>query len=233
MSYHVTGTFIEACDCSSICPCWLDDEPDDDHCTGLFAWQIEDGSSVQGEPVGGRTVVSVSTHSGGRRAGGTITALFVDEAATDRQLDMLGQAFAGDLDGPLKELAAVSGVVVLRARAQISIVSDPQGWSVTVRPAGPPADHLVQATGSPLRFENEDLPMVLSHTALNLELGVPGDGEVEAQRSSELSVQVAVLPAGFVDVTRRSAMRGAFSYLREDDRAGGRAAVPAGPELDE
>ena len=40
MGYLLNGTFVEACDCRLMCPCWTDDEPDDGHCTGLFAWAL-------------------------------------------------------------------------------------------------------------------------------------------------------------------------------------------------
>ena len=29
MSYTLTGSFIEACDCFIVCPCWVDEDADD------------------------------------------------------------------------------------------------------------------------------------------------------------------------------------------------------------
>ena len=29
MSYELQGHFLEACDCNTVCPCWIDDEPDE------------------------------------------------------------------------------------------------------------------------------------------------------------------------------------------------------------
>ena len=82
----LNGTFVEACDCRLMCPCWTDDEPDDGHCTGLFAWSLDAGSTIDGLlAVGGAQVVCVTTHLG-RRRGGNATArglsvLFVDTSA--------------------------------------------------------------------------------------------------------------------------------------------------------
>ena len=41
MSYTLTGSFIEACDCFIVCPCWVDEDADDGHCTGLVAWSLD------------------------------------------------------------------------------------------------------------------------------------------------------------------------------------------------
>jgi hypothetical protein len=62
MPYHVTGPFIEACDCTVLCPCWVGNPPDLGSCTGFFAWSLDTGSRIDGVDVGGHQVVSVSTH---------------------------------------------------------------------------------------------------------------------------------------------------------------------------
>ncbi|WP_396415809.1 DUF1326 domain-containing protein [Kocuria sp.] len=38
MDYTLTGEFLEACDCTVICPCWVDDDPTEGHCTGFVLW---------------------------------------------------------------------------------------------------------------------------------------------------------------------------------------------------
>ena len=38
--YRLVGRFLEACDCYAICPCWIDELPDEDRCTGLYVWDI-------------------------------------------------------------------------------------------------------------------------------------------------------------------------------------------------
>ena len=213
MGYSITGVFTEACDCTLICPCWLDDAPDEDHCTGLFAWQLDGAATIGGTAVGGLRVVSVSTHSGGRRAGATTTAVFVDEAADDEQFGLLTAAFSGQLDGPLRELAAVSGAVLQRSRARIEVSADRAGWHIFVgRPSRPPAAGagLVEVTGNPAAF-GDDEPLALTHTALDAELSVAS--AVVAHRTDQLAVRVPALPGAYLDVRGRSAMRGRFRYV--------------------
>ncbi|WP_305784530.1 DUF1326 domain-containing protein [Symbioplanes lichenis] len=218
MAYSLTGVFTEACDCTLICPCWLDDAPDEDHCTGLFAWQLDPAASIDGTAVGGLDVVSVSTHSGGRRAGNTSTAIFVSEAATPEQFQLLTAAFGGRLDGPLADLAGVSGAVVVTAPARIRIGADATGWHIFVGVPVPtdgldvPGTGLVEVTGTPSVFTDEEEPLTLTGTALNRELGVPGKGEVVAHRTESLAVRVPALSGAYLDVKGRSAMRGKFRY---------------------
>jgi hypothetical protein len=213
MAYSLTGVFTEACDCTLICPCWLDDAPDEDHCTGLFAWQLAAAARINGVAVGGLNVVSVSSHSGGRRAGNTTTAVFVSETATDEQFELLAAAFSGELDGPLADLADVSGAVLLKARARIEVTADTAGWHIFAGVPGrdPVAGAgRVEVTGSAAVFADEEEPLTLTGTALNKELSVTGN--VVAHRTDQLAVRVPELSGAYLDVKGRSAMRGKFQY---------------------
>lgn len=225
MDYTISGRFVEACDCAVMCPCWLDDDPDEGHCTGLIAWRIGDGSDgsaeIDGFDVTGRTVVSVTVHSGNRRGSSAATVLFVDSGANSEQFDLLAKAFGGRLDGPLGDLAAVSGAVLQQELAEIAVDPSDQGWSVTVTVPREGWDvRLVHATGAPKFFEFEDDPLTLRHTALSHELGVPAQQDVTAQLGAELSVSVATLPGGYLTVTGRSGMTGRFSYHHSDGPTG-------------
>ena len=98
MSYALSGTFLEACDCTVICPCWVDDDPVGGHCTGLIAWHLAPGSLINGVGMDDRTVVSVSTHLGNRRDGSNATTvLYVDHGASPAQFSWLIQAFSGQI----------------------------------------------------------------------------------------------------------------------------------------
>lgn len=217
MSYNLSGTFIEACDCTVICPCWVDDDPVGGHCTGLIAWQISSGS-VNGIPVNDRAVVSVSTHAGNRRAGSNTTSVvYIDTAASDDQFRELAEAFTGRIGGPLQDLAEVSGVVVGFERAVISVADAPSAdgqWQVLLHKGNPDVP-IISATGAPKRFDDGANPLTLQHTALDKELGVSGH-TVTAQQGQDLSVNVGALPAGTVTVEGRSGMRGSFSYMFND-----------------
>lgn len=216
-SYAIHGTFIEACDCYVVCPCWVDDEPDEGHCTGLTAWSLAEGSVIGGVPVGGRTVVSVSTHSGPRRVDGagnptTSTYLYVDNRADEAERRELVRGFSGAFAGPLAALADVSGTVVGHDRAHVRIDEYANGrWEVRVSKDGD--SPIVHASGEPRRFDGRPDPLELSHTALSAELGVrPEAPRVVAQGGREMGIHVGSLPGGYLDVVGRSGMRGAFRY---------------------
>jgi hypothetical protein len=185
MSYSLSGHFIETCDCTVICPCWVDEDPVGGHCTGLIAWEIDDGSRISGHDVSGCTVVSISTHAGNRRDGdNTTTMLYIDVTGTGaqdpgtegtsgeadntepletRQFRWLTEAFSGRMEGPLEGLAEVSGTVVGSKRAHISIGAGAakNSWRIKVNPLTPgqqnPAEPCaVEAEGHPQVFDEDD-----------------------------------------------------------------------------
>ena len=234
MSYKMSGHFIESCDCTVICPCWVDDDPVGGHCTGFIAWQIEEDKTalVNGTPVGGCRVVSVATHAGNRRDGNnTTTMLYVqtcpEEAAdedekqlTSRQFLELVELFSGRSGGPLAELSQVSGTVVGARRARIEVnaaadINSKDNWSVVVRPhtGAPPTTVAIHAQGHPTIFDitkGNTKALTLENTAISYELSAVGS--VAAQHGDRLVVNVGALPAGNLEVIGRSGMRGRFSY---------------------
>ena len=219
MGYSLHGTFVEACDCRLMCPCWTDDEPDDGHCTGLFAWSVDPGSTIDTVPVGGAQVVCVTTHLGKRRgvqvAENTLSVLFVDTKdlpEADEVLAALGRAFAGEKAGPLEDLKAVNGTVVLVERAGIAVTENGGVCTVTVtdRTGAKP----VTAVLSPARFDGREA-LTLQRTALSQELGLT-DETVTAHHSDVLTIRAAALPGGHLEVTGRSGMRGPFHYVHKE-----------------
>jgi hypothetical protein len=119
--YQLAGSFYEACDCYSICPCWTGKKPDEGQCTGIFAWDIEQGT-IDGVDVAGLRTVSVSHHSGFRgHDARQRVVIFVDERATQRQSGSLVAAFTGTLGGPLQELADLLGELLSVEHAPITL----------------------------------------------------------------------------------------------------------------
>ncbi len=90
--YNLEGTFYEACDCWPICPCWVGRVPDENVCTGVFAWSIERGR-IDGVRVDGRTVASISHHAGNRDHAQQRVVLFVDDDASDARVPRAGRRF--------------------------------------------------------------------------------------------------------------------------------------------
>jgi hypothetical protein len=118
--YRITGRFLEACDCYAICPCWIDEEPDEERCTGLYAWDIATGEAA-GHDVSGLRVASVSFHEGRRRGSRQRVVLLVDERADEMQHAALAEVFTGRRGGPLGELAGMLGELVAQRDARIDI----------------------------------------------------------------------------------------------------------------
>jgi hypothetical protein len=106
-----------------MCPCWFDEDPDENECTGVVAWYVEQGR-IDRIDVSGLMTVSVSHHGGHRRKGRARVALFVDERADDKQQNALVNAFTGKLGGPLRDLAQLTDKVTEVERAKIDFTSD-------------------------------------------------------------------------------------------------------------
>jgi hypothetical protein len=67
---RLAGTFIECCDCYTICPCWVDDTPDEDHCSGIYLWHFDATSALRGHGLAGRCLAIAAYHrSEERRVG--------------------------------------------------------------------------------------------------------------------------------------------------------------------
>ncbi|GAA1267885.1 hypothetical protein GCM10009609_33740 [Pseudonocardia aurantiaca] len=239
-SYAVRGDFLEACDCFELCPCWVDEEPDEGHCTGLVAWRIRDGSTIgtgDGDVVvGGARVAAVTAHTGGKRRASALTVLYVDDSATGWQnLGLLAAAFSGTeerrgarqpIPGSLGALAKVTGTVLGTPRpARIEITGESgEPWTLAIGAAADTdalEEPAVHASGGPKSFPDggdpQPEPLTLTGTALHAELRIRG--RAEAQRTAELSMVVPALPGGYLQVTGRSGMRGEFAYMYGGDRA--------------
>jgi hypothetical protein len=201
LPYRMDGEFVELCDCTTVCPCWLDRPPTENRCTGAFAWAVDSGE-IQGTDVSGRRIVSVSFHSGHRDTGGQEVFLFVDEDAPDDQYDLLALTFSGRGGGPLGELGTLMGTLRGTERAAIDVSSTGRFVSLTVdqRIRGD-AQVLLGADGGVTQLSHGRLSSVLGATA-------------EVGTSSAFRVDLGAVGFG-IDVRGRAAMRGRFSYRNE------------------
>lgn len=210
ISYDLHGAFVEACNCTVICPCWVEDEPTEELCAGLFAWTFADGSVVKGQDVSGHSLVSVTVHGDARRGSGSESAVFVDDTVPSRVADLLVQVFSGRGGGPLADLAEVTGDVVWHGRARVEVGHAGGGYQLSVN--SPEGSSFLRAVGMPARFDTNAEPLTLRHTALHAELGI-GDQSVTAHHSQELVIDVAALPGAPIDEIDRSGMTGSFRYV--------------------
>jgi len=117
--YDLQGTLLEACSCGVLCPCWIGEDPDGGSCDAFVAYHFDAGT-VRGIDVGGQSIVNV-VHIPGNvlTPASWRVAMFVDERATDEQLQALVDAYGGKLGGPLADLAGLVAEVLDVRRARI------------------------------------------------------------------------------------------------------------------
>jgi hypothetical protein len=200
--YEIRGLFYEACDCFTVCPCWIGNAPDGGECTGVFAWEIEAGS-IDGIDVAGLLAVSVSTHVGPRDEAKQRVMIFVDDRASRVQADAMAAAFSGKLGGPLQELGDLLGELTGVERAAIELRRDGRLTTLTV-------DGRIRIEGT--TREGPAGVMTLKDGKLTKVLGSP----TEIGESGHFRVALAPHKMD-IDVRGRSTMSGRFSYANEPD----------------
>jgi hypothetical protein len=202
MPYEMRGRFFEACDCSVPCPCWFEQDPDEDECTGLIAWQIERGD-INGFDVSGLTVVSLSQHGGHRQSPEHVrVALVVDERADEGQYIAMQEAFTGKLGGPLAELGTLYPEPDLIERAPLSFTTD--GRSTRLR-VGPRVD-----IESRLLTGSTDRVVTIGDGVLSTLLSPTG----EAGKASRFHLELPGRDP--IEATARSTTSGRFRYRHEE-----------------
>lgn len=197
--YRLIGSFYEACDCFTICPCWLGNEPDEGACTGVFAWDIEKGT-IDGVDVSGLRAVSVSHHSGLREEARQRVVILVDDRASRQQMDAIAAAFSGRLGGPLQELADILGDLLAVERAPIVLRREGRLTTLTV-------DRRIRIEGSATEGPS-GRATALKDGRLSAVLGSPA--EVGASGRFRIGLPAHGMD---IDVRGRSTMSGRFSYV--------------------
>jgi hypothetical protein len=117
--YQFEGTLLEACNCDVLCPCWIGEDPDNGTCSSVVAYHLDSGS-IRGVDVSGLTLANVVFIPGNVLAGNWKALLYVDENASDEQVEALVDAFSGKLGGPLADLAQLIGEQLGVVQAPIS-----------------------------------------------------------------------------------------------------------------
>lgn len=181
--YRMAGTFIEACGCATLCPCWVDDDPDEGECTGLVTRVIAEGHRDE-VSVAGRTVVAVTGHGGHRHDEGVTTVLFVDDDADAAAAAKLADASSGRIEPGAGWTIRVGGAR-LAVRAGRRVAAQLRRGDDTTQPG---------RHGAASRAAN------------------PGP-RGRALRTDRLELGVPELPGGPLTVKARSGMAGAFAYV--------------------
>jgi hypothetical protein len=198
------GKFIECCDCYTICPCWVKDRPDEDHCSSLYIWTFDEDAQIEGKDIGGKSVAAAAFHWGdGERQ----SAIYVDDTLDKSTQQSLLDAFSGKTVKSLKSLAQLLGTVVDSGPAKIDQEKKNGKWEVTVTVN---ESCIARAVWTEEPMEGRSQPLTLNDTALDDELGI--DGAVTVQKVDRFEMAVSSLPGGPFVYSGRSGMAAKFNY---------------------
>jgi hypothetical protein len=104
VSYSVSGSYFESCNCDPICPCRMTDGIPGGRstygiCYGALAWLVEDGH-VGEVDVSGLKVVMTVRYDDDELGSPWSIVLHVDADGSERQRAALADVFLGELGGP-------------------------------------------------------------------------------------------------------------------------------------
>jgi hypothetical protein len=135
MSWNLSGRYVETCSCDLMCPCNIsfDHGATYDYCRATLCFDIERGE-IEGTDVGGLKVVAIIDSPKVMTDGNWKLGMFVDETASEEQMDKLVKVFTGQLGGPMEGIAPLVGEVLGVERAAIEI--DHDGLKHSVRAGG-------------------------------------------------------------------------------------------------
>jgi hypothetical protein len=144
VSWSLKGSYVETCSCDLICPCnaSFDHGATYDYCRVTLVFNIKEGE-IEGTDVGGLKVAAIADTPKVMTEGNWKLGMFVDENATDEQMEKLTAVFGGQLGGPMAGLVPLVGEMLGVERVPIEVVDDGLRHSVKI--------------GDSIDFEIEDI----------------------------------------------------------------------------
>ena len=133
MAWNLEGTYFETCSCELMCPCnfSFDHGATYDYCRVTLVFSIATGE-VEGTDVSGRKLAVVADTPKVMTDGNWRLGLFVDDGASDDQVDKLAAVFGGQKGGPMAGLAPLIGEVLGVERAPFEVNEDGLTHSVKI-----------------------------------------------------------------------------------------------------
>jgi hypothetical protein len=125
MAWSIEGTYFETCSCELMCPCNMsfDHGATYDYCRVVLVFNIDKGE-VEGTDVGSVSVAVVAESPKVMTDGNWKVGMFVDEGASDEQLEKLTGVFGGQKGGPMAGLAPLIGEFLGVERAKFDVSED-------------------------------------------------------------------------------------------------------------
>ncbi len=195
-NWNVKGTYVEACNCETVCPCIFFSPPTDDSCTALLGWHIDHGE-FEGTTLDGLNAALLAHSPGNMKDGDWKVALYVDDRANETQTEALMGIFSGQAGGHIANLAPLISEVLGARPASISLDTSAGGFSFSVEGLG-------YAEASALEGQGGGAVTVAGHP-----LAVSPGETATVGRTSKVELD----DHGFtINMTDKAAMSAPFSY---------------------
>src|SRR5215208_2032776 len=110
LSWSLKGSYFETCSCDLMCPCnmSMDHGATYDFCRVTLVFNIKEGD-IEGTDVSGLKVAAIADTPMVMTEGNWRLGMFVDERATDDQMEKLTAVFGGQKGGPMEAATALIG----------------------------------------------------------------------------------------------------------------------------
>ena len=123
MTWSVSGSYFESCNCEAACPCVFLSPPTTGECTVVVGWHIDKGE-FEGQQLDDLNVALAVYVPGHMATEKWSAAVYLDDRASEEQTSALGAIFSGAAGGHPAALAAHIGEVHGVASASIAFDAD-------------------------------------------------------------------------------------------------------------
>ena len=110
-TWQISGEYMDTCNCTLLCPCIMSNlaaTPTEGDCKAAVTMRIEKGHK-DSVPLDGLSFI-VMMHAPGAMGAGNITVgLFIDERASDAQVEAISAIATGAVGGPMAALGPLVG----------------------------------------------------------------------------------------------------------------------------
>jgi hypothetical protein len=135
--WHVSGSYVEACNCEAICPCRKIGNRSPSRstygeCFGTLSWHIDSGDA-DGLDLSGLDVALSLRYYDDEPGSPWTVILYLDDRATSRQHEVLADIFLGRAGGTtLRNFAAAIGTVCAIRPAHIELDHRPGNQQIII-----------------------------------------------------------------------------------------------------
>ena len=163
--WRLEGSYFEACNCETACPCVWFNAPSEGDCKLLVAWHIDKGHFQQLQ-LDDLNIALACYSPGHMREGNWQAALYVDARSNAAQFDAITQIFSGQSGGHLAVLMSFVGEVLGIKKVPIDYQEHDDNRRLTIPGITSIEIESIQGiSGAPATIDNPPLCIVPSHPA--------------------------------------------------------------------